>query len=116
MSVPTYVTTQGKGVTVGGVACDVAVWTLRDGGRSADLTTTGTGSAIYAGVVYDHTWEYTGPKGQTIAPRAMTNTTIVFTGGGTLADTLVESVELVNDATSDVQRLRVSGKGGVLTP
>lgn len=118
----------GGGITVGGGAeQNIGRYTVRAPVRDAENTHSGTGGATnYEAVVRDVSWEVDIPFDDVAIPDtdmglvAGNKVTIVWQLGNsgktvTTTNTLVSSIEFINDPAGDIVRARVTGKGGSYT-
>lgn len=97
------------------------------GGRLADVTTSGTPGTAYQGVRQDPTWTADFPMDDAAFPEAIgfqfgnLIAVMYFKHGSSalsdkLVNTTVETVEKIKNAGGDVVRVRVTGRGGFVTP
>lgn len=118
----------GGGINVGaGAEQNIGRYTVRAPVRTAENTHSGTGGASnYEAVVRDLSWEVDIPFDDAAIPdtdmglvagNKVTITWQLGASGKTVitTNTLVESVEFINDPSGDIVRARVTGKGGIYT-
>jgi len=118
----------GGGINVnGGAEQNIGRYTVRAPVRTAENTHSGTGgSSNYEAIVRDLSWEVDIPFDDAAIPDtdmglvAGNKVTIIWQLGSSAktvitTNTLVESVEFINDPSGDIVRARVTGKGGTYT-
>ena len=123
----TFRSGNGGSISVGATSLDIATWTLNTGGRLTENTHSGTsGASNYELVVVDASWTVEVPLDETALPdtdlglTAGAKVTITFKIGAgaktyVLTNTTVEGVEATNNNSTDIVRVRVTGKGGAVT-
>lgn len=116
----------GGAIAVNGSELNIAKWTLRAGNRLVENTHSGVSNTNFEVVVQDNAATVEVPFDTDVAPEAFfglvagAQVTLVFFYGtsgltATLTDTLVETVETVDDNASDIIRYTVSTRGGFLS-
>lgn len=108
------------------VTLDVTEWSVQEGNRVADVTTSAAAYTAFQGTVADNSWSFSLPLDAANTPEvtaAMTAGavgTIWFKLGTSstwhkITPTTVQQIAPVNNSAGDVVRVTVSGGGGALT-
>lgn len=111
-------------VYMGAVVVDVTRWSGNWSGRLAEVTNSGSTGTRYAPVIPDPSWQVDLPLDDPNFPEVIgwyfgQIIPVMYFKHSSKADkltnTTIESVEKSADATADVPRVTVRGKGGTLT-
>ena len=108
------------------VTLDVTEWSIDEGNRVADTTTSAAAYTVAQGTVADNSWSFTLPLDSANTPEVTAAMAVPATGTiwfkiGTsstyykITPTTAQRISKVNNAAGDVVRLTVSGGGGALT-
>jgi len=108
------------------VTLDVSEWSIEEGNRIADVTTSAAAYTAFQGTVAENTWSFSLPVDATNTPEVTAAMAVPATGSiwfklGTsstwhkITPTTVQRIAPVNNAAGDVVRVTVSGGGGALT-
>jgi len=108
------------------VTLDVTEWSVQEGNRIADVTTSAAAYTAFQGTVADNTWSFSLPLDAANSPEVTAAMAVPATGTiwfklGTsstyhkITPTTVQQISPTNNAAGDVVRVTVSGGGGALT-
>lgn len=108
------------------VTLDVTEWSIQEGNRIADVTTSAAAYTKFQGTVADNSWSFSLPLDGANSPEVTAAMAVPATGDiwfkvGTtstyhkITPTTVQQISPVCNAAGDVIRVTVSGGGGALS-
>lgn len=121
------VTVIGIGDAGANVTFDVTEWSIPEGNRVSDVSTSAQNYSKFLGTLEDNSWSFSLPMDIDNAPNdypdfvaGSSGLTIYFKVGNTafyhkIADTTVNPMNDQNNNAGDAFRMTVSGQGGTLT-